>query len=94
MWAKFNKFSTEEWAIGDERETWVKIEGYCDLEQLAAISKALMNSETQFEIVVKKTAEAIGDQSAYCGHTFIIKNAPDLQCIARKGHDGGHVLPR
>ena len=61
MWAKFDKFSTEEWAVGEHREMRVRFEGLCDLEQLAAITKNMAIPGTEFEIVVKKTAEAIGD---------------------------------
>ena len=61
MWAKIKSFNTEEYVTDGRNETLVEFTGLCDIEQFIAVAKHLNDDDPKFEIVVKKTAEAIGD---------------------------------
>lgn len=55
MWARFSNLN---WAIGDP----IHVQFEIDEEQATLIMEAALGSDPAFEIVVKKTAEAIGDE--------------------------------
>lgn len=87
MWAKIRGIA----GFPDTLEVTLQV----DAEQLASITAHLAENryekDREFQIIPKVTAEAVDDETP-CGHTFVIQNAPNLHCVALRGHAGGHVI--